>query len=223
MVSNADPSNTEGPNCPLCLSSSNAIPFAKLAAKEYWLCPQCDYTFLAPQFWLNHAEESAHYQLHDNRVDDPHYINFLNRLSIPLVKRLAPHAQGIDIGCGPGPALAITLSQQGYPCAHYDPLFFPNKALLTQQYDFVTATEVVEHLRTPAITWQLLHRLVKPKGLLAIMTSWRVAPEYFAQWHYPRDPTHIGFYQPTTFQWLADQWGWALDFPAENICIFQRP
>lgn len=139
------------------------------------------------------------------------------------MRRLTLGQQGIDIGCGPGPALAHQLSDDGFPCTYYDPLFFPQEERLKQQYDFVTATEVVEHLREPAVTWQQLHKLVAPSGLLAIMTSWRVAPEKFAQWHYPRDPTHIGFYQPSTFEWLAQQWGWQVDFPASNVCIFQRP
>jgi len=222
MTSNAKPHITEGGTCPLCHHLNHHI-FAQLPQGNYWLCNHCHYTFLAPQYWLTEAEEAAHYQLHDNRIDDPHYLKFLSRLSEPLVARLNLGAKGIDMGCGPGPALAHNLTQQGYPCDYYDPLFFPNAALLNQQYDFVTATEVVEHLRDPAATWQQLRSLVKPKGLLAIMTSWRVAKDDFSQWHYPRDPTHIGFYQPSTFEWLAEQWGWQVSFPATHVCIFKRP
>lgn len=222
MASNASSHTTEGNTCPLC-HQPNSQPFAQLPQGNYWLCKRCHYTYLAPQYWLTASEEAKHYQLHDNRIDDPHYLKFLSRLSEPLVKRLPANAKGIDIGCGPGPALAHSLTQQGYPCAYYDPLFFPNAILLNSQYDFVTATEVVEHLRDPATTWQQLRSLVKPGGLLAIMTSWRVAKADFPQWHYPRDPTHIGFYQPDTFKWLAEQWGWQISFPVNNVCIFERP
>lgn len=220
MPSNANTQGTEA--CPLCLSP-HTTPFAQLAQKTYAVCPRCHYTFLHRQHWLSPAAEKTQYDLHNNQVHDVHYRAFLNRLAAPLVAVLPPAAKGLDMGCGPGPALAHMLTEQGFATAYYDPLYFPNQALLNHPYDFVTSTEVVEHLRTPHHTWQQFKRLVKPGGLLAIMTSWRVPAAEFAAWHYPKDPTHIGFYQPATFRWLAEQWGWAVSFPAINVCIFSAP
>lgn len=220
MPSNANATGAEA--CPLCLSH-RTTPFAQLAHGAYSLCQRCHYTFLHRAFWLTSAEEKRQYDLHNNQVDDPHYRAFLNRLAAPLVTLLAPAAEGIDMGCGPGPALAHMLSEQGFPTAHYDPIYFPNAAALQRSYDFVTSTEVVEHLRTPQHTWEQFKHLVKPNGWLAIMTSWRVSAEQFATWHYHKDPTHIGFYQPDTFRWLAAQWGWKVHFPTPNVCLFQRP
>ncbi len=222
MASSVNSHSTEDTTCPLCLQA-NSLPFAQLAHGHYWFCDRCQYTYLSPSQWLSEEEEASHYHLHDNRIDDPQYLTFLSRLSNPLMALLPKRAQGLDVGCGPGPALAHHLTQKGFPCAYYDPLFFPNEALLKHTYDFITATEVVEHLRHPAATWALLQRLVKPGGILAIMTGWRVPPEQFPEWYYARDPTHIGFYQPSTFRWLAKQWQWEVQFPVANVCFFKRP
>lgn len=220
MPSSANTFGTEA--CPLCLSQ-HTTPFAKLALKAYAFCPRCHYTFLHRAHWLSFEDEKAQYDLHNNQVHDIHYRSFLNRLAAPLMALLPPTATGLDMGCGPGPALAHMLTEQGFTTAYYDPFYFPNTELLMGQYDFVTSTEVVEHLRTPYHTWQQFKRLVKPGGYLAIMTSWRVPAAQFATWHYPKDPTHIGFYQPQTFRWLAKQWAWAVSFPATNVCFLKRP
>lgn len=221
MLSN-DNAIYEGTQCPLCLATNTQL-FSYHQHKPYLLCQQCHYTFLLPAFWLTAEQEAQHYQLHQNDVDDPHYRRFLNRLYQPLKTLLNEHSHGIDMGCGPGPALAKMFQEDGLACEHYDPLFFPNETLLTQSYDFVTCTEVVEHLRKPHQMWQQLKQLVKPNGYLAIMTSWRVEQADFSQWHYPRDPTHIGFYQPQTFRWLEQQWHWPVCFPANNVAIYQCP
>lgn len=220
MPSSVNTPSTEA--CPLC-SSSRTHHFAHLQHGTYSVCAQCQYTFLHRAHWLPEAVEKEHYDRHENHVDDPHYRAFLNRLAAPLIPLLATGDEGIDMGCGPGPALAAMLTEQGYPTEHYDPLYFPNETLLTRQYHFVTSTEVVEHLREPQHTWEQFKRLVRPGGYLAIMTSWRVTKEAFPRWHYHRDPTHIGFYQPETFSWLAQEWQWSVQFPAANVCIFQRP
>src|SRR5699024_8743485 len=109
--------STEGSHCPLCFSADTAF-FARLPQGLYWLCHHCHYTFLAPKHWLTPEDEAAHYRLHDNRIDDPHYLAFLSRLSQPLMHRLTLGQQGIDMGCGPGPALAHQLSDNGFPCTY---------------------------------------------------------------------------------------------------------
>lgn len=53
--------------------------------------------------------------------------------------------------------------------------------------------------------------MLNPGGYLGIMT--RFYPEIhgvpeaetFANWYYHRDDTHIVFYSPDTFQWIADK------------------
>ena len=44
----------------------------------------------------------------------------------------------------------------------YDPFFFPDRTRLSRRYDFITATEVVEHLHRPGEElerlWAMLRR-----------------------------------------------------------------
>jgi hypothetical protein len=54
------------------------------------------------------------------------------------------------------------------------------------------------------------------------MTRSVVPREDFPRWHYKNDLTHIRFYSPETFRWLAAKWGADLQFPAEDVALFRR-
>ena len=116
--------------------------------------------------------------------------------------RLAAGSRGLDFGCGPAPALAELLQQQGFEVALYDSFFRPDSAALDGDYDFICATEVVEHLRDPDQVFRNLFNMLKPGGWLAIMTKLVIDQEAFSQWHYIRDLTHICFYCRNTFAFI---------------------
>ncbi|MEP1214430.1 MAG: class I SAM-dependent methyltransferase [Marinobacter sp.] len=172
--------------------------------------------------WLDERRERAVYDLHDNDPRDEGYRRFLSKLTGPLLERLAPGARGLDFGCGPGPALAAMLREAGMEMALYDPFYYPDTSALGQQYDFITCTEVVEHLHRPAEIFRRLDRLLAPGGLLGVMTCFQTDDERFANWHYRRDPTHIVFYRRATMQWLASAHGWALEVPAKDVAFFRK-
>ena len=73
--------------------------------------------------------------------------------------RLLPKSQGLDYGCGPGPALAHMLREAGHDVALFDPFFAPDPAPFNRTYDFVTCTEVAEHFHiqqrslTACVNW----------------------------------------------------------------------
>lgn len=75
----------------------------------------------------------------------------------------------------------------------YDPYYAPNEFFKTKKYDFITATEVVEHLAEPGSALDHLWSLINRGGWLAIMTKRVTSLEAFANWHYKNDPTHISF------------------------------
>lgn len=188
--------------CPLC-QHPDCLPFAQADGRDYFRCPRCELTFLRPQQLPAPDIERGHYGLHENDPDDPGYRAFLDRLAMPLCEQLEPGSEGLDFGCGPGPALAKMLKERGHHMAVYDPLFAADVSTLDRQYDFVTCTEVVEHFHQPAKEFELLASLVRPGGLLAIMTSLLRDDLDFQKWHYRRDPTHVCFYRPATFVWFA--------------------
>ena len=152
---------------------------------------------------LSAEAERAHYLTHENRVDDAGYRAFLARLADPLLARLPPGARGLDYGCGPGPALAAMLREAGHDVALYDPFFAPGADVLDLSYDFVTCTEVAEHFHDPACEFDCLAAMLRPGGVLAVMTMFHTDDALFEAWHYRLDPTHVVFYRPETFAWLA--------------------
>lgn len=191
--------------------------------RAYWRCAECESRYLAPRHWLSRDAERAHYLLHENEVDDPRYRRFLARLAEPLCARLGPRAQGLDYGCGPGPALAAMLRAAGHVVALYDPFFHPDPAPLRRVYDFVTCTEVAEHFHDPRAEFKRLRGLVRPGGWLAVMTCFQTEDARFRHWHYRQDPTHVVFYREATFRYLAARWGWHYEAPVKDVVLMQRP
>lgn len=191
--------------CPLC-GGSGISPYHSDRAREYLNCRTCQLVFVPPVQHLSAADEKAYYDLHDNRPDDPAYRRFLSRLFDPLNQRLAPHSRGLDFGCGPGPALPEMFEEAGHDMAVYDPIYAADPSVLTATYDFITMSEVIEHLAEPGRELDRLWAALAPGGWLGIMTKRVRNPEAFKTWHYISDPTHIAFYSEATFKWLVRRW-----------------
>lgn len=207
--------------CPLC-GAMETTPYHEDRMRCYLQCELCRLVFVPPAFWLSHEEEKAVYDLHENDPHDAGYQRFLSRLTTPLLAHLAPQQQGLDFGCGPGPALPLLLGQQGHRVALYDPIYHNDPSVLTQSYDFITVTEVVEHLREPARTFNELYTLLRPGGWLAIMTKMVRDREAFSRWHYIRDMTHICFYAKETFTFLAEQYKARLVLSADDVILLHK-
>ena len=210
------------PLCPLC-DSSSLLDYHRDARRPYNQCRACQLVFVAVPFHLSAAEEKAQYDLHQNNPHDAGYRRFLNRLAEPVLAMLKPHSQGLDFGCGPGPCLSLMLAERGHSVALYDLYYANHPQLLEQQYDFITATEVVEHLANPGAELQRLWQCLKPGGLLGLMTKLVANPERFANWHYKTDPTHISFFSRATFEHLGKGWGSAPQFVGTDAIIFRKP
>ncbi|MFA0697998.1 class I SAM-dependent methyltransferase, partial [Vibrio sp. 10N.222.49.C9] len=78
---------------------------------------------------------------------------FLSRVQIPLAERIGSHKQGLDFGCGPGPTLSLMMQEAGHDVDLYDLYYYPDTKVLNKRYDFITATEVIEHLYQPDVVW----------------------------------------------------------------------
>ena len=112
--------------------------------------------------------------------------------------------------------------EDGFSVEKYDLYFFPDRAPLLRKYDFITCTETVEHLRRPMEAFRLLGSMLGESGQIAIMTGILDDRSEFGDWYYQRDPTHIAFYSHATFRWVADRFGWTVDFAAPNVAIFTK-
>ncbi|MEE1675955.1 class I SAM-dependent methyltransferase [Agarivorans aestuarii] len=207
--------------CPLC-SATSSSDFYRNKRCQYWHCSECDLIFVDPKDVLSAEAEKAQYDLHNNDPQDQGYLDFLTRLSEPVIGKLAEPVIGLDFGCGPGPALCNLLAQAGHQLLNYDPIYHPDKQLLNETYRLVTSSEVVEHFNHPAQAWQQLIALVAEQGLLAVMTKRHWGTEVFPQWHYKNDPTHVAFYSDKTFAWLANHYQMRLEIVGPDVALFHR-
>jgi len=208
--------------CPLCQLSELADFFSD-KKREYYRCLSCQLIFVPPYQYLLKTEEKAIYDTHQNISDDQEYRRFLNRLVGPLEACLAPRSNGLDFGSGPGPTLSVMFAEKGHTVALYDYFYSPDKSIFDKQYDFICATEVVEHLHQPKFEFDRLWRCLKPGGHLGIMTRLVVETELFVDWFYKNDPTHVCFFSRATFKWLADACKAVVSFEDNDVMIFVKP
>lgn len=207
--------------CPLCAGA--ASPFAAGAARAARRCGICALTFVPESGHLTPQAERARYVEHRNGPGDAGYRAFLDRLLAPLAARLTPGAQGLDFGCGPGPTASVMLGERGFKVRDWDPYFRPDEAALEREYDFVVCTEVFEHLRRPGETLDRLDGLLRPGGVLGVMTMRLEADDAFGTWWYANDPTHIAFYKDETLRWVAASRGWTLELLPRGAAVFRKP
>ncbi len=207
--------------CPLCRGSSS-YEFFQDKTRVYQKCGICSLVFVPEAFHLSREQEKSEYDKHQNDLYDPGYRRFLTRIFEPLASKLPANARGLDFGCGPGPALAEMFKEQGFKLDVYDQFYAPNPAVLKKSFQFVCATEVLEHLRDPQGVLEQLWCLIEPGGFFAVMTKLLIDKERFASWHYKNDPTHIVFYSLDTLHYLAGAWGAELSVVANDAFIFQK-
>ena len=152
--------------CILCNHPDTQI-FYREDKKKYYKCPKCSLIFLDNKNYLSSKDERIRYEQHQNFVDDEKYIQFLAKLFVPLKDRLSNHKEGLDFGCGPGPALAKMFNDAGYIMDVYDPYFFPNETIFSKPYDFISCTEVLEHIFDPATVILDLNKILKKREAIA--------------------------------------------------------
>lgn len=208
-------------HCPLCCSEES-VAFFEDRHRLYRRCEHCALVFVPSKFYLSEQAERAEYDLHQNDIYDAGYRTFLNRLVEPLLARLKPASQGLDFGCGPGPALAVMLKEVGHTVSLYDVFYEPDTAVLSSSYDFICATEVVEHLHQPGEQLAKLWRLLRPQGHLGIMTKLVKGQAAFASWHYKNDLTHVCFFSEATWQWWATQNDAELTFVGSDVMLLNK-
>ncbi|MBC2714777.1 MAG: class I SAM-dependent methyltransferase [Desulfobacteraceae bacterium] len=212
----------KNPVCPLCKIPGSNVFFSD-RHRDYFQCRTCCLIFVPPDQFLSADDEKAEYDLHENIPGDPAYRRFLNRLFTPIQERIQANSRGLDFGSGPGPTLSLMFEESGYLMEIYDKFYAKNSQALEKQYDFITATEVVEHLHNPEKTLARLWGCLKTSGWFGIMTKLAIGKKAFAQWHYKNDLTHVCFFSRRTFAWLAGRWQADLVLLDKDVILFNKP
>ena len=208
-------------HCPLCMAVEITAYFSD-SDRSYLCCSTCGLVFVPPDEYVSRCAEKAEYELDHNDIDVLGYRKFLSRLMSPLVERLPPGAHGLDFGGGRGPALAHMLRDIGFEVSLYDSFFVPDEGVLNVEYDFICATEVVEHLHRPAQELEHLWSLLRPGGWMGVMTKLVLDRTAFARWHYKNDPTHVCFFSVDTWRWWARNHDASLEVIGADVILLHR-
>lgn len=160
------------------------------------------------------AQELKVYQQHNNSEENLGYVqmfeDFMQQTFMPYQDKIK---DVLDFGSGPTPVLASLLAKKGFRTDHYDKFFAPEKCYEEKTYDLITSTEVIEHIYDVHEVMDLFYRHLRQGGFLALMTQFHpTSQEAYLKWWYRRDPTHISFFTPKTFQVLAKEHGFMLLF-----------
>jgi hypothetical protein len=217
--------------CPLCKKVQSST-YSSDRKRDYLLCQHCKLIYVPAEFHLTSEEEKTQYDYHINDPTDQRYRKFLSRLFIPLSTRLKANSLGLDFGCGPGPTLSIMFEEAGFNMHIFDLFYAKNDCVFDNSYQFISATEVFEHLKNPAQEIKRLLSSIESGGYLGLMTK-LVDPsllknsitsnkEKFNNWHYKNDLTHICFYSQETFLWIAKEYQLTVEFIASDVIILQK-
>jgi hypothetical protein len=207
--------------CPLC-KTTNSSKFYKEKFREYLRCLSCDFVFVPKMYHLSDTEEKSRYDTHNNDPNDHRYRHFLSQLLVPLLERIQQKSNGLDFGSGPGPTLSLMLEECGHSVDLYDKFYANDISVFEKKYDFITATEVVEHLSEPMAEISRLIEMLNNQGHLAVMTQILTPQIDFSSWYYKNDPSHIGFFTKKSLSFLASYLNIEVYFISERVVFFQK-
>jgi hypothetical protein len=210
--------------CRLCGSSATSI--LALGGLSYTDCRVCGYIGLAVRHFPSRESELARYALHRNDPSEGGYRRYLSRFVDGAVVPFAgPGARILDFGSGPEPALALILRDRGYDCSVYDPFFAPALSWRRRLWDLIAVHEVAEHLRAPGRTLRSLAGKLEAGGALACRSRFPpAAAGALESWWYRFDTTHLGFFRPETWAFLAEACGLVIALLAEpDTVVMRRP
>ena len=207
--------------CPLC-KSINSSKFYKDKFREYLCCASCDFVFVPKVYHLSKTEEKLRYDTHNNNPYDDRYRGFLSQLLKPLLERIPEKSSGLDFGSGPGPTLSLMLEEYGHTMELYDKFYADNDSVFDKKYDFITATEVLEHLSEPMEEISRLSGILNNQGYLAVMTQILTSKIDFSSWYYKNDPSHIGFFTKKSLNFLASYLNIEVSFVSERVVFFKK-
>lgn len=225
-----DPGDLERPDCPLC--GPGGPQHARHAFPPFTVvdCGRCGLAFLSPRLKLPRMlalyQDPAYY---DSSIAGRGYDEYLavreNWLRtfdrrLRAIARHQPAGRVLDVGCGPGFFLDVATAR-GYEAWGLDPSaagvemarrahgdrvrigVVETAGFPDGHFDLVTAFDAFEHLYDPIGFLEGTHRLLAPRGVLAITT-----PDICSllsrlsgrRWVSFKLPEHVSYWSPATIR-----------------------
>lgn len=203
--------------CPLCNGEGTKIHHSR--NRDYYSCTNCTGVFVGSTAFLTPTEEKKRYDNHSDDITQQGYQNFVSPCVLAVQNSFTDKHKGLDFGCGRSEIVAKLLQQKNYDIVGYDPYYKNNLAVFTQQYDYITSCEVIEHFNNPAKEFERLKSLLLPNAKLILQTNILQATIDFGTWWYKNDPTHVFFYTPECFQFIQQHFGFSKLEIDKNLII----
>ncbi len=169
-------------------------------------CSACDLWFVPPRYFLSAHAETARYDLHTNRLDNPGYCAYLKPVVESVVSLCAekPDPCVLDFGAGKHAVVSHLLAQRGISVVAFDPLYGLGLDYHLKTYDVILVHEVLEHIKNVRETLILLGRLLRKGGNMLIRTQLTPKAVPLALWWYAQDPTHIRLFSKQSLHIAAE-------------------
>jgi SAM-dependent methyltransferase len=208
-------------SCRLCGTVGQHQPVRGADMRSYLHCDECAVITVDEKHFLSADRERARYQEHNNGAHNQGHVDFLQRVIRPLRAYVSPPMRGLDYGSGPVATASVLLKREGLECDDYDPFFYPERPVAP--YDFILSTETFEHFFAPRKEIGYLTSILRPEGILAIMTEVWDSVERFASWYYARDPSHVTFYSRQSIGYICASFGFRqLYTDSKRVFILQK-
>jgi hypothetical protein len=210
--------------CKVCNTETTRIEDVKKSL-FYYRCMGCGFVYLEDSHRVDAKEEKCKYDQHNNSLENEGYVQmFEDFIDLSIAPYLKNIKKVLDFGSGPEPVFSKLLERRGLEVEIYDLYYAPQKVYEGKSYDLITSTEVFEHLSKPLETLALLVEHLNTNGYLVLMTKFPPKEDKaFLAWWYRRDPTHISFFTPKSFEVMAEKVGLkVLKTINENIVVFQK-
>jgi hypothetical protein len=212
-------------NCTICTHASEFFQTGRLLDRhpvDYWRCPACGTVGTESPFWLAEAYDQAITSSDIGLVC--RNLEMAKIASMILRYCYRPNAKFVDYGGGYGLFVRL-MRDRGYDfywqdefCAN---LFAAHwEAPPGEQYELVTAFEVLEHLPEPLVTLEAMFQRA-PNLLFSTELLPAPAPA-LADWEYYglEHGQHIIFYTTAALEHLAQRWQKHFYSNGQNLHLF---
>ena len=209
--------------CPICSQGCHSFSDEKLST-HYYHCRACHFIFKSPDHYETYDEQKKRYDLHQNEEGNKGYQAYFKRFMDYILPLAGNPKSALDFGCGATSLLANMLKEEGIDCDFYDPIYYPKTDYKDKNYDLIVSVEVFEHLHHPKEIFEYLLSKLNKGGYLAIQTQFHHGDiEQFLNWYYRLDHTHIVFFRPETFRYLADLYACSYEGDNnKNMLVIQK-
>jgi hypothetical protein len=211
--------------CPLCHDKEvSHFYFQKHLERDFFQCSTCDLIFVDREQLISLTKEKNRYDLHDNDIQSDGYKGFLNRLVLSVEKFISNKEMiGLDFGEGCYPLLRELFDDIGIKNMDgFDPFYNNNTNIFNSKYDFITCSEVLEHINNPFDDISRLISLLNLKGILGVSTALYGGHIKFENWYYIKDITHINIFTEKTVYYLANTFNCDLKLMEKDLFIFEK-